>query len=124
MRSLKFRVWDKLKSGWVDYDLEYFQSGKIFEFSLRRLAHCVYQQFTGLLDKNGKEIYEGDLMEGKEGYKDGILKVVFERGRWNLEYINGKPFDDSGECDLSDYSWTEVVGNIFENPELLNESKN
>ena len=65
-------------------------------------------QFTGLTDKNGKEIYEGDIVR----YRDGIYKVDwFENGFYLFRDVRAK----------FDIWWvdTEVVGNIYENPELL-----
>jgi len=67
-------------------------------------------QFTGLYDKNGKEIYEGDLLHR---YMNVYWKVVFENSEWravgfSVLYLSANQFI---EC--------EVVGNIHENPELL-----
>lgn len=65
-------------------------------------------QFTGLTDKNGKEIYEGDIVR----YRDGIYKVDwFENGFYLFRDVRAK----------FDIWWvdTEVIGNIYENPDLL-----
>jgi len=71
---------------------------------------AVFQQWTGLKDINEKEIYEGDIVEWD---RNKVGEVIWERARWNVTNI-----DASGECYLSDYFVT-VIGNIFENPELL-----
>jgi uncharacterized phage protein (TIGR01671 family) len=77
-------------------------------------------EFTGLHDKNGKGIYEGDRMQIQQGYykalrnRDIELEVVFNHGSFVLK--NDKfetPIDTTGE----------VIGNIYENPELLKEDK-
>jgi uncharacterized phage protein (TIGR01671 family) len=81
-------------------------------------------QFTGLLDKNGKEIYEGDIVgaKPKKGeYKTLICKIVFNEiyARFEAQQFwkNRKEFISlSNEHGYYDY---EVIGNIFENPELL-----
>lgn len=70
-------------------------------------------QYTGLHDKNGKEIYEGDIIGGLKGYKgkDLTLVVEFEYGAY---YVGGDELYSHNEV-------CEVIGNIYENPELLEE---
>lgn len=73
-------------------------------------------QFTGLKDKNGKEIYEGDIIKGVWGKNNIVIfKVIWDkRGCFDGEDAEGEPqvFDDfDGNL--------EVIGNIYENPELL-----
>lgn len=72
-------------------------------------------QYTGLKDKNNKEIYEGDILFESSG--EEYFKVVFEDGSFRAE-------DDKYSLDLEDYAHIcEVVGNIYENPELLGENR-
>lgn len=81
----------------------------------------VWMQFTGLHDKNGKEIYEGDVMADKSkgvhkiwGGKELCVWVYWdETGRWSLHDNN-----ESGEYSFTYKNW-EVIGNICENPELI-----
>ena len=111
-RELKFRAWDKKhKRMSLPADAEQI-FGKIWvpfdvtEFDL--------MQYTGLKDKNGKEVYEGDILslpfrfEGDYSYKPSIAVVEWDVYGW---YVNNR-----GECG---YNETEVIGNIYENPELL-----
>jgi len=79
-------------------------------------------QFTGLLDKNGKEIYEGDVYRNPNSI--GTTKVIFKDGAFMGQYISHEK--DLRNTDIYDaYSafpinpWCEVIGNIYENPELL-----
>jgi uncharacterized phage protein (TIGR01671 family) len=87
------------------------------------LEHCSeLMQFTGLLDKNGKEIYEGDVMKlqyplnyGFAGIhnKEIIVTVSFESGAF---WFEGEGYTD---CNWHFYNEYEVIGNIYQNKELL-----
>ena len=68
-------------------------------------------QYSGLKDMKGKEIYEGDILF--ESFSEEYFKVVFENGSFRAEV-------DEYSLDLEDYAHIcEVVGNIYENPELM-----
>ena len=76
-------------------------------------------QFTGLKDKNGKEIYEGDILGGCNGSINGCewkvepFEVKFFKNKFNVP----SDWGTYGETDSTHY--LEVIGNIYENPELL-----
>ena len=123
MREIKFRAWNTKRKELV-YGVDVYDGGSAFEgnndnpYDFDEKTLC---QFTGLKDKNGKEIYEGDLLLNKWcGNSHGKpVKVFFEDGRF---CFTGSGCDD---CDsylgnhlLEDF---EVIGNIYENPELLKE---
>ena len=98
MREIKFRAWDKSKKKIVDVVM--------IDFS-KNISMVELMQFTGLYDKNGKEIYEGDIVETPFG-----IGRVFDRlGCWFVE--TQKELGYFASCDL------EVIGNLYENPELL-----
>jgi uncharacterized phage protein (TIGR01671 family) len=95
--------------------------------TLEMLNDVVLMQFTGLHDKNGKEIWEGDIVRrevcspddmayGAYGYA-GIVK--WERGKFVIECDEDNSFYDH-MGDLFSWNELEVIGNIHENPELLN----
>lgn len=118
MREIKFRAWDKNQV----FDRLSVGKMELFDDMLGfRFQHfdadpedIVFDQFTGLVDKHGKEIYEGDIIRRK--YQSQPLVVVFLGGAFLLAIeINGswEYIDDILEAD-------EVIGNIHENPELLN----
>lgn len=79
---------------------------------------CALMQFTGLKDKNGKEIYEGDILESdNENFATGV--VVYDDGRFAIKKPNGKIIS----YDHTIWTAYEVIGNIYENPELLEEKQ-
>lgn len=132
-REIKFRVWDTQATGWlVPSCVAVLGSGygQYYNGAWRSLdIKDRYQvmQFTGLLDKDGKEIYEGDLLQGR--YFSRPLVVVYhtESCSFDLQDLSGHHgehlFDTTGQGDLG-YNFWEVLGNRFENPELLNGENN
>lgn len=82
-------------------------------------------QFTGLYDKNGKKIWENDIVfvtdenDCSGQISTGIGDIIFIEGMW---YIDGRP--QEGLYDINKIFQIEVIGNIFDNPELLQEESN
>lgn len=98
MRTIKFRAWDsELKEMLPVYDLKSKWMNSIM-------------QFTGLLDKNGKEIWEGDIV--KRGKLIKKVEWVDNRCGFNLNNVKKGGSWFKGEI--------EVIGNIYSNPELIN----
>ena len=124
-RRLKFRVWDKLEKRFIYPDKGY-QGHYVLDLNGRfqNLQNgsggdeYVVQQYTGLKDKNSKEIYEGDIIRGKFHDTDyyGNLKTITAEVVWIERYacfnIGVEEWRYSGEP-------VTVIGNIFENNELL-----
>lgn len=129
----RFRVWDKDEVKYVkDASSLMLSIGDTDDGYFRLSSLCpgryIVEQATGLKDKNGKEIYDGDLVEqfvcgihqykGKKCGRSTIWQV-----RWNeeeccfeLHYVRGSLFGDSLMSIDDDY---EVIGNVHKNPELL-----
>lgn len=110
MREFKFRVWDKgskqmdLLPDWECLD------GQIW----LALVHYEIMQYTGLKDKNGKDIYEGDVLNDPGGFPSPCnAVVVFEYGQFKA--VRGNYIINPSEH----WNWLSVDGNIYENPELL-----
>ena len=127
MREIKFRCWDKVaglylsNGNWTGIN----QDGNPWlvvegKGVLGGSDRWVVEQYTGLKDKNGKEIYEGDILQQR-----GLLaltKVVWDENHaeFQTETINQKNTIQSVFCfDVVEADLSEVIGNIHENPELL-----
>jgi hypothetical protein len=93
------------------------------DIDLRNLPfndNLVYMQYTGLKDKNGNEIYEGDILY-MPAFSPEKNIVRFNRGGFCLEPVLAAPLESSFWPDIkyAEDEGSEVIGNIYENPELL-----
>ena len=122
MREIKFRAWDKeTKKMWMTkcYLLIDIADGRPFntvEDMYMPKDRYALMQFTGLLDKNGKEIYEGDVVSPinfNGSYRDAIIK--FKNGCFIVESMG---MCKDYEC-LGDKIGFQIIGNIYENPEII-----
>ena len=116
-RELKFRVWNEDKNKFMPSGFIGISDGKFIELKNGSIHFDsddkIVEQFTGLRDKNGKDIFEGDIIRDSDG---DIAKVVWDNdhaAEFNFFWSNG--FDNMG-LDGDD---VEIIGNIHENGDLL-----
>ena len=123
MREIKFRAWDKLNKEMFNVEIMDFQERKVYKdtVSYRKFNDIELMQYTGLKDKNNKEIYEGDIVKLRANHGIGVVKYYDEWGAFVVESVKFKP---SVVLGISYYKEEiEILGNIYENPELLGENK-
>lgn len=118
----KFRAWDTEEDRYAsDDDICYDTGGacdNVYDLLKVDNQFYIYEQCTGLKDKNGKLIYEGDIVETHD-YTTEHSQIVFDKGCYVLKSKDVAMYEH-----LSNYEKEcEVIGNIHENPELLEEDK-
>ena len=135
MREIKFRGYDKFDKRWV-YGYGLHQSIFIDGSSNAYVTAGIREvfivdkesagQYTGCKDANGKEIYEGDivkvtdLMPCEKYYgKTYICKIVYDKDRFIIENYLGSGSNRIAEKESFNFKSIEVIGNVFENEELL-----
>jgi uncharacterized phage protein (TIGR01671 family) len=120
MREIKFRAWEKTSKEMV-YDVQNVSRKRIIGESACESFQEVIEsweyeimQYTGLKDKNGREIYEGDILEYSTPLNDVVRRgavVYTDRSEWAVDlYLLNRI-----------YHRATVIGNIYENQELLKE---
>jgi uncharacterized phage protein (TIGR01671 family) len=119
MRQIKFRVWYEKPEWERDGKSQYVPKGAFVHsvYVEKPIADDVYtyEQFTGLLDKNGKEIYEGDIIRHGETYR-----IIFANGGFTVTNMDSKfcyPASNDFLKVFADES--EVIGNVHESKHLL-----
>lgn len=122
MREIKFRAWEKAANEY-HYDVMYssdcdqliiFMSGELSCNLKCMTTKFIVEQYTGLKDINGKEIYEGDVVEGYNQKGE----VWFSRGLFNVYGFQNSSFDYPTMA-FSEGVDFQIIGNIHENKELI-----
>lgn len=124
MREIKFRAWDNSREV-MEYGIQHEYDGNLSCFgSYLDSEFWNVMQYTGLKDINDREIYEGDIVKQRITKKDIVpeeyvlYEIVFENGMFTIRDSNG--YVDCMGIALKTRT-IEVIGNISENPELLEE---
>ena len=130
MREIKFRAWLKEERKMVNVETLFiginrlcFGNSKTEDLFFRDFEEVELMQYTGLKDKSGKEIYEGDIVWVKPGGVSTWYKTVveFKEGAFIASLIDGEDYIYifNRGFDSNDF---EILGNVYENPELLEEN--
>ena len=117
-REIKFRAWDKHHNS-MEYinDLYWFEENGIHDFND---DNYIFMQNTGLKDKNGKEIYDSDIVKVTWGSGKIVFYEVKYCGSLGYHFLRDtKNKEDDDIICIYDYSQMDVIGNVFDNPELL-----
>jgi uncharacterized phage protein (TIGR01671 family) len=133
MREIKFRAWHKKRKKFYEIlhlHLKTIMNGGIWatcegyniiehqEIHIQiQPKDCEIIQYTGLKDKNAKEIYQSDLVKDEHGFTKEIVWSCYE---WRLKGHDVSYPIVSYESDIPGHADLEIIGNIYENPELLN----
>ena len=117
-REIKFRAFDKWNKK-ITFDL-YDEPGDIQVTNINGFlsdnSQYEFMQFTGLIDKNGVEIYEGDILELNNC---GLLIVCFYKGEFKLQKLAEYHKKRNLYASISYLEFSVLRGNIYENPNLL-----
>lgn len=122
MRQIKFRGQDKRTNEFIEGGLiQEYEKSFILPFKLTRGIPTQLEevkpetvgQFTGLKDKNGKDVFEGDVIESEQ-WIPKRCQVAFDRGAF---YLAGRDLHEI--ADIKYVEGFQVIGDVFSNPELL-----
>lgn len=129
MRDIKFRVWDSERKKILPIQRHSFKTGKSMPYGWNmEYVFDDLMQYTGLKDKNGKEIYEGDIVKYKVKGSDKtyttVMKFNEDHGAFLFGIYKGVKMPCGKKTRMNKYTRksvgsVEVIGNIYENPELL-----
>ena len=121
----KFRAWLKKEQkmdnyidhiSWLEDELYCIGDGITYMVSAEDLE---LMQSTGLVDKNGKEIFEGDILGTKDGLLNGVVQYSSDLGMWIISLIRYNNFERL--CNVA--TSREIIGNVWEDGDLIDDKK-
>lgn len=117
MREIKFRAWDTANKKWAFNGFNLLGEVMMFDllknYRLENHTEFTIEQYTGLKDASGTEIYEGDVL--RADWPDSPIVVV----SWRKELCTFISRDDRGWYKPTSWSRCLIIGNIHDNPELV-----
>jgi len=126
MREIKFRAWHKEKKIMgevlgIDFlhKETFFSNGDVDCYEHTDFKDIELMQYTGLKDKNNKEIYDGNIVK----FLNGIFEVIWCNEKASF-MLKNKEYKEFLNFIYENNNGMEIVGNIYENPELLKENNN
>ena len=117
MREIEFRAWDQVKKKMVRCSIHQdglaIQAGYNIMTAPTPARFMVPMQYTGLKDANGVKIFEGDILSHALGSVEGVVSF------WEGSFICGISISDNALVKYNTPKYVKIIGNIYENPELL-----
>lgn len=112
----KFRAWHTpFKGKKFGQEMKYGRAGTLLSFAEMSPDDYILMQSTSLKDKNGVEIFEGDIFA--EGFGRYVVSWEAEGARWALKLVHD--FEDTFHLGMRNSKDMTLIGNIYENPEML-----
>nr|DAQ78169.1 MAG TPA: YopX protein [Caudoviricetes sp.] len=116
----RYRAWLKEDKEMIDVDEMHFKNGELDFIGngitwMYKKSDIVLMQSTGFKDKNGKEIFEGDIVDSEDGILSGVVEFRPDLGMWTNSLLRYNNFERL--CCIANSR--EIIGNIWENGELL-----
>jgi len=129
MREIKFRAYDKDEKRMIDWqylidycDIDYLFGNYMLTEKRDTVPNFVVMQYINFIDKNKKEVYEGDIVRVVYNGTMYIKQVVFDESELDFKATNGKKEYGKHFVYLPCCEEVEVIGNIYENPNLLSDT--
>lgn len=124
MREIKFKAWHNINKKFISFyesDLKMHENGQIYAGGMNVTDRITLLQYTGLKDCNGTEIYEGDIVQPND--INGVLYVDWYQAESRYAAYYPRTINGIRNYTLALYhpDTLEVIGNIYENPDLLNQ---